>query len=100
MMVVLWAEETGIYSWPRFCTVNCLPTASNYKLSHLKSGLAPNPDLRGGKRECYHSATMAPPPPILNLKGFSPQLSEFLNLKKTFWSPYSPNINGVFTTFE
>ena len=30
------AEETSIYSWSRFCTVNCRPTASNYQLSHLR----------------------------------------------------------------
>ena len=32
------------------CTVNCRPTASKYQLSHC---------LRGGRRECYHSATVA-----------------------------------------
>ena len=37
--VVLWAEETSTYSWSRFYTVNCRPTASNYQLSHLRSGL-------------------------------------------------------------
>ena len=26
------AEETSTYSWSRFCTVNCQPTASNYQL--------------------------------------------------------------------
>ena len=30
------AEETSTYSWSRFCTVNCQPTASNYQLSHLR----------------------------------------------------------------
>ena len=54
------AEETSTYNWSRFCSVNCRPTASNYQLSHLRSGWEPNPDLRGGRRECYHSATMAP----------------------------------------
>ena len=44
----------------RFCTVNCWPTASNYQLSHLTLCREPNPGLRGGRRECYHSATMAP----------------------------------------
>ena len=48
------------YSWSRFCTVNCRPTASNYQLSHLRSGWEWNPKFRGGRRECYHSATMAP----------------------------------------
>ena len=28
------AEETSTYSWSRFCTINCRPTASNYQLSH------------------------------------------------------------------
>ena len=46
------AGETSTYSWSRFCTVNYRPMASNYQLSHLRSG--------GGRRECYHSATMAP----------------------------------------
>ena len=54
------AEETSTYSWSRFCTVNCRPRASNYQFSHLRPGQEPNPDLRGGRRECYHSATMAP----------------------------------------
>ena len=58
--VVQRAEETSTYSWSRFCTVNCRPTASNYQLSHLRSGRELNPDLRGGRRECYPSATMAP----------------------------------------
>ena len=42
------------------CTVNCRPTASNYQLSHLSPSRGSNPGLRGGKRECYHSATVAP----------------------------------------
>ena len=43
-----------------FCTVNCRPTASNYQLSHLRPCRESNPGLRGGRRECYHSATVAP----------------------------------------
>ena len=54
------AEETSTYSWSRFCAINCLPTASNFQLSHLRWGKEPNSDLRGGRRECYHSATVAP----------------------------------------
>ena len=54
------AEETSTYSLSGFCTVNCRPTASNYQLSHLRPCREPNPDLRGGRRECYYSATMAP----------------------------------------
>ena len=57
--VVLWAEEY-ILLVSRFCTVNCWPTASNYQLFHLRLCWEPNPDLRGGRRECYHSATVAP----------------------------------------
>ena len=53
-------EETSTYSWSRFCTVNCQPTASNYQLFHLRLGQESNSDLRGGRRECYHSATVAP----------------------------------------
>ena len=51
------AEETSTYSSSGFCTVNCLPTASNYQLSHLRPCQESNPGLRGGRRECYHSAT-------------------------------------------
>ena len=43
-----------------FCTVNCRPTASNYQLSHLRPCREQNPGLRGGRRECYHSATVVP----------------------------------------
>ena len=56
------AEETSTYSWLRFCTVNCRPTASNYQLSHLRPCQELNPSLRGGRQECYHSATMASVP--------------------------------------
>ena len=54
------AEETSTYSSLGFCTVNCRPTASNYQLSHLRLCRGSNPGLRGGRRECYHSATVAP----------------------------------------
>ena len=54
------AEETSTYSSLGFCTVNCRPMASNYQLSHLRPWQGSNPGLRGGRRECYHSATMAP----------------------------------------
>ena len=54
------AEETSTYSLSGFCTVNCRPTASNYQLSHLRPCWELNPRLRGGRRECYHSATVAP----------------------------------------
>ena len=54
------AEENSTYSSLGFCTVNCRPTASNYQLSHLRSCRESNPCLRGGRRECYHSATVAP----------------------------------------
>ena len=54
------AEETSTYSSLGLCTVNCRPTASNYQLSHLRPSRGSNPSLRGGRRECYHSATVAP----------------------------------------
>ena len=54
------AEETSTYSLSGFCTVNCRPTASNYQLSHLRPCREPNPGLRGGRQEFYHSATVAP----------------------------------------
>ena len=41
--VVGMAEETSTYSWSGFCTVNCRPTASNYRLSQLRSDWEPNP---------------------------------------------------------
>ena len=53
-------EETSTYSSLGFCTVNCRPTASNYLVSHLRPCQGSNPGLRGGRRECYHSATVAP----------------------------------------
>ena len=58
--VVRRTEETSTYSWSRFCTVNCRPNASNSQLSNLRPCLELNPGLRGGRRECYHSATVAP----------------------------------------
>ena len=36
------------------------PTATNYQLSHLRQRRESNPGLRGGRRECYHSATVDP----------------------------------------
>ena len=54
------AEETSTYSSLGFCTVNCRPTASNYQLSHLRPWRGSNPGRRGGRQECYHSATVAP----------------------------------------
>ena len=54
------AEETSTYSSSGFCTVNCRPAASNYQLSHLRPCWEWNPGLRGGRQECYHSATVAP----------------------------------------
>ena len=54
------AEETSTYSSLGFCTVNCRPMASSYQFSHLRPCRESNPGLRGGRRECYHSATVAP----------------------------------------
>ena len=54
------AEETSTYSLLGLCTLNCRPTASNYQLSHLRPSRGSNPGLRGGRRECYHSTTVAP----------------------------------------
>ena len=72
------AEETSTYSWSRFCTVNCRPTASNYQLSHLRPCREPNPGLRGGRRECYHSATVAPTAPYTQFCwSTSPPVTDF-----------------------
>ena len=54
------AEETSTYSSSGFCTVHCQPMASNYQLSHLRPCQESNPGLRGGRRECYNSASVAP----------------------------------------
>ena len=54
------AEEIQTYSSSGFCTVNCRPTASNYQLSHMRLCQEPNPGLRNGRQQCYHSATVAP----------------------------------------
>ena len=67
------AEETSTYSSLGFCIVNCRPTASNYQLSHLRPCRGSNPGLRGGRRECYHSATVVPPNTTEN------QLIKYLN---------------------
>ena len=40
MGIVRRAEETSIYSWSRFCTVNWQPTASNYLASFSTGGQA------------------------------------------------------------
>ena len=40
------AEKTSTYSSLGFCTVNCLPTASNYQLSHMRPCRESNPGLR------------------------------------------------------
>ena len=64
-------EETSTYSLLGFCTVNCRPTASNYQLSHLRPCRGSNPGLRDGRRECYHSATVAPSSVYKSTKYFS-----------------------------
>ena len=57
--VVLWKEETSIYSWSRFYTVNCQPSVSKYQIFHISSGVWAT-DLRGGRWVCYHCATVTP----------------------------------------
>ena len=80
------AEETSTNSSLGFCTVNCRPTASNYQISHLRPCWGSNPGLRGGRRECYHSATVAPFSVFLyfHKHGHSSRKGSFLiNLKST-----------------
>ena len=48
------AEEISIYSWLRFCTVKCRPTARGHQFSHLRSDQDSNSDLRGGRQMSYH----------------------------------------------
>ena len=43
-----------------YCKLPTDEKASNYQLSHSRSGRELNSDLRGGRRECYHSATVSP----------------------------------------
>ena len=84
------AEETSTYSWSRFCNVNCRPSES-YQVSHLRKDREPNPNLRVGRRECYHSATVSPPVQVqktivacgLNMQIFLLCVNTFLPL---FWS--------------
>ena len=59
-LIVGRAEETSTYSLLGLCIVTCRPAASNYQFSHLRPSQGSNPGLRGGRRECYHSATVAP----------------------------------------
>ena len=52
LLVILWrvvrrAEETGTYSWPRFCSVNCPPMVINYQLSHMGTRLGFKPWSEG-----------------------------------------------------
>ena len=49
---------------------NCRPTESNYQLSHLRPCREANPSLRGGRQECYHSATVAPRMTLTQWKSF------------------------------
>ena len=64
------AEETGTYSSSGFCTGNCRLMASNYQVSHLRLC------REGGRRECYHYATVAPSQAVLNLPQTSPNQME------------------------
>ena len=59
------AEETSTtYSWSRFCTVNCRPTASNYQLSHL----SPCGDRTPASEVGGESVTTLPPwPPCIEI---------------------------------
>ena len=78
------AEETSIYSSSGFCTVHCRPTASNYQLSHLRPCRKLNPGLRGGRRECYYSATVAPS------NNITLWFKNYLNLPDLIIHPNSP----------
>ena len=62
------AQETSTYSWSRFCTVSYQPMPMTngpktgpwlHSGNTLRSGFGSRPDLRGGRRECYHCVTMA-----------------------------------------
>ena len=91
------AEETSTYSSSGFCTVNCRPTASNYQLSHLRSGREPNPGLRGGRRECYHSATVAP---FVCVLAIAPEVikASLWNFYLLGWICVCPSLLACFTS--
>ena len=86
------AEETSTYSSSGFCTVNCRPTASIYQLSHLRPCREPNPGLRGGKRECYHSATVAPYIPLEVIWTAKPR---FANWDWFMYHEYDPDFSKI-----
>ena len=50
-------KPVHIYSWSRFYTVTAWPSVSNYQLFHIRSRVRTT-NLRGGRRVCYHCATM------------------------------------------
>ena len=92
-LVVGRAEETSTYSLLGFCTVNCRPTASNYQLSHLRPCRESNPGLRGGRLECYHSATVAP---LYDNKNTEGKFTTFLkHVRFKCWTYIQFNINFI-----
>ena len=84
------AEETSTFSSSGFCIVNCWPTASNYQLSHLRPCQESNPSLRGGRQECYHSATVAP---CYSSEEFH-QFFQGFGFQQVTSSPHFPQSNG------
>ena len=90
------AEETSTYSSSEFCTVNCRPIERNYQVSHLRTCRELNPGLRGGRRECYHSATVAPIHPLGN--PFEPKTQP--RQKSQIWDPDSALSLAQFEAFH
>ena len=56
--VVLWADETSMYTCSRFCTVNCPPLVSNYQFPTYCLGFEPPTSEVGG--ECVTTAPHGP----------------------------------------
>ena len=65
-----------------------LPT--NYQVSHLRSGWDSNSDLRGGRRECYHSATVAP---YILCKSYFVNQSYLAIILIAYWGVFTPVID-------
>ena len=78
------AEETSTYSWPRFCTVNCRPTASNYQLSHLRPYRTPASEV-GGERV----TTLPPELTVTNIHDIKTSYRLVVDTKATYFSPSS-----------
>ena len=76
--------------------------ASNYQLSHLRPSLGSNPGLRGGRPECYHSATVAPCHGVENKIGLGGSYAVFCKrlLNDEFLTVGGLDVQSLVTGFE